>query len=98
MSNQSISIRLNPDNLLWLKSKALTSKAESLSDALNTVLNRVRSDPRKTEGSEMLFEAKARISEADPDLREADAAIRELFRGSLERTVETLRSSPRESS
>ena len=90
MSGQKISVALDADNLLWLQSQAITSGNRNLSDTLNAMLARLRSGPSGEPASEQHFEATARINESDPELRQADAAIRKLFARSLERTAKSL--------
>ncbi len=98
MSGRRVSIALDADNLLWLQSQAITSGNRSLSETLNAILVKLRGAPVEQPEPEPAFEVTARISESDPDLSEADAAIRELFARSLERTAESfgkLRAEPR---
>ena len=95
MSSRKVSIALDADNLLWLNSQAITSGHRDLSEALNTILAKLRADgPFEVSEPqpEPAFEVTARISESDPDLRQADAAIRKLFARSLEQTAEALQS------
>ncbi len=92
MSARKTSIALDADNLLWLESQAITSGHRSVSETLNTILAKLRARPPEEPEPEPgpTFEVTARISESDPDLREADVAIRELFARSFERTAESL--------
>lgn len=89
MSDRRISIALDAGNLLWLQSQAITSGNRSLSETLNSILAKLRGGPDEQIESEPAFEVTARISEPDPDLKEADAAIRKLFARSLQRTAES---------
>ncbi len=90
MSGRRVSIALDADNLLWLQSQAITSGNRSLSETLNAILAKLRGRPSERPQPEAAFEVTAKISDADPDLREADVAVRELFARSLERTAESL--------
>ncbi len=92
MSSRKDSIALDSDNLLWLQSQAITSGNRSLSETLNAILAKLRVGPSEELEPGPSFEASASIDESDPDLREADAAIRELFARSLKRTAESLQS------
>ena len=72
------------------RGETITSGNRSLSDTLNAILAKLRARPTEEPTPDLAFEVTARISESDPDLREADAAIRELFARSLLPTAERL--------
>ena len=91
-----ISVALDADNLLWLKSQAITSGNRSLSETLNAILTRLRTDFVEEPEAQPSFEVTARINESDPDLRTADAAVRQLFARSLDRTAKLFESSREE--
>jgi|SRR6185295_18603500 len=89
MSKQSISITLSSENLLWLRGRAKASGARSLSAALDQLINNAR-----TGGNDRPHRSVAgtiTIDESDPDLLQADADIRSLFRRSLDQTPATKR-------
>ncbi len=90
MNGRRVTIALDADNLLWLQSQAITSGNRGLSETLNAILAKLRGGPSEQPEAQPGFEVTARISESDPDLREADTAIRELFARSLERSAESL--------
>jgi hypothetical protein len=87
--SSTISVHLEDDNLRWLKTQAKASGGRALSDTLNSILSRLRLGSGEDSREEPPFRAK--INEADPDLKEADAAIRSLYARSLEQTAELLK-------
>jgi len=86
MSRKTVALDLETSNLLWLQARALASGHRSLSEILNDVLAKARSAGAESEAKEIKsVVGRARIHEDDPDLAEADAAIRALFLESHER-------------
>lgn len=85
MSNKTIAIDLDPGNLLWLKARALAAGRRSMSEVLNQIIARARCSGTSEQQEVKSIVGQARISEDDPDLVEADAAIRTLFEASHDR-------------
>jgi hypothetical protein len=80
MSKQAISVTLSPDNLLWLRAQLRIVGGRSVSELLDQLITRARTDGdaaaiRSVVGS-------VRIDERDPDLAAADAAVRASFEAS----------------
>ena len=96
MSSHSISVDLEADNVLWLESQAITTGRRNLSETLNAILTRLRTGAEKVTETETTFEVTARIADSDPDLKEADAAIRKLYAQSIDRSAKILARSSRE--
>jgi len=90
MNKRAISVTLSPDNLLWLRARALAAGRKSVSETLDQIVRDVRSGPGKAGGPVRSVVGMVRIAESDPDLRKADAAIRALFATSLARTSRLL--------
>jgi hypothetical protein len=83
MNKQALSVTLSPDNLLWLQGQARLRGARSLSAALDQVLSEARATPRHEIRSVV---GSVSIDPSDPELRGANAAVRDLFSSSLART------------
>ena len=85
MPKLAISITLQTENLTWLKARARSGQARSVSDVLDRLVTEARtrgvaSDVRSVVGS-------IDVDPADPLLLNADAAIRALFAESLARPL-----------
>lgn len=89
MSSKTVSVDLNPVNLQWLEIQADASGNRSLSETLNRILDQARA---VAGAGKAVRSVRGTISlpENDPDLKEADAAVRDIFRRSIERTAELL--------
>jgi predicted CopG family antitoxin len=85
MSSTTISVELDPRNLLWLKGRALASGSRSMSDVVNELIARARAARQEEAGPVPSIKGTIEISEDDPSLEGADAAIRALFSESLDR-------------
>lgn len=85
MGSKTIAIELDPRNLLWLKGRALASGRRSMSDVVNELISRARVARREDNGPVPSIKGTIEISEDDPSLEGADAAIRALFSESLDR-------------
>lgn len=88
MSSKTISVDLDSANLLWLRAKA---GGRNLSEMLNKVLAHARSneEPEQEQGARERIRSvrgTIRLPESDPDLEQAQEAVRERFRQSIERT------------
>ena len=84
MNKQALSVTLAADNLLWLQGQARLRRARSLSAALDQILSEARATPRHEIRSVV---GTVRIDRSDPDLRKADAAVRDSVVTSLGRTL-----------
>ncbi len=80
-----ISVDLKSANLLWLQVQAKSSGGHNLSETLNEILDKVRTRGRAREIRSV--RDTIRLPESDPDLREADKTVRDLFHRSLEQTA-----------
>ena len=105
MNKQPISVTLSPENLLWLRGRALASKSRSVSEYLDQLVLSARSDGQNPAGGQpRSIVGTITISPADPGLDGADAAVRALFDRALQRSAEALakpraaRTSPRKPS
>ena len=85
MSIKTIAVDLDPANVLWLKAQALAAGRRNLSEVLNQIVTRARYDGTSEPPEVKSIVGQARINEDDPDLAEADAAIRALFEKSHDR-------------
>lgn len=87
MSSKTVSLSLDSANLQWLETRAATS-GRRLSETLNEILHQLREigSPKGVRSVRGTIE----LPEDDPDLEQAGAAVRELFRGSLDRTAQLL--------
>ena len=90
MNGKTLSVTLEPGNLIWLKARA--SGHRSMSEVLNEVVLEARTSPRVKKGSIRPIKGTIEISEDDPNLERADEAIRVLFDDSLAKTARSLRS------
>lgn len=79
MKKQAVSVTLAADNLLWLRGQARAAGARSLSAVLDAVVSKARSSGQVHEAAVRSVVGTVQISEADPELLQADAAIRALF-------------------
>ncbi len=93
MPKTPLSVTLDDANLLWLKGRAAGRKKRSLSDALDEILTEAR---RGGHGADAPRSVVGTIDIAidDPNLEQADAAVRTLFDESSSRPVTPLETSP----
>ena len=87
MPKKGISVTLQDDNLLWLKSRTVALKGRSLSETLDDLVTAARTSgdvPGKTIRSVI---GTVDIAAGDPDLEKADAYLRGLVSSSLSRPV-----------
>ena len=86
MSSKTVAVHLDPGNLLWLKGRALAAGRRNMSEVLNEIIAKARSSGGVSESGEVRsVVGNARISDDDPDLAEADSALRTLFEESHDR-------------
>jgi len=82
MSKRAISVTLSEENVLWVKSMTTRKKLRSVSEALDRLVDDARmAQPRPARS----IAGTARICGDDPELLEADRAVRALFAQSVRR-------------
>lgn len=85
MGKQAISVTLQAENLTWLKARAGSGEARSVSDLLDRLISEAR--VRGGGGPVRSVVGTVDIDPADPLLLEADEAVRGLIAGSLGRPL-----------
>lgn len=85
MPKNAISVTLDADNLTWLRARAGSGQARSVSDLLDRIVSEARA--RGTAGGMRSVVGTIDVDARDPLLREADAAIDGLFAASLGRPI-----------
>lgn len=85
MSHKTVAVDLDPANFLWLNAQARATGRRSMSEFLNEVVAKARSGSAGEASDVRSVVGRARISDDDPDLAGADAAIRALFEESASR-------------
>ena len=85
MAKKAVSLTLGESNLLWLQSITARGDARSLSDALDRLITQVRATDATGGIAPTSVVGSIDLDESDGGLDDADAAIRELFTGSLAR-------------
>jgi len=83
MNKQAISVTLDPENLLWLRAKAKSSRSRSVSQTLDRIIASARSGRLASPETVRSVVGTVKIAPADPALLKADAFVRRLFRSSL---------------
>jgi len=83
MPRLPISVTLEADNLLWLKSRARTSRKRSVSDALDRLVTEARLGAAADPAAMRSVVGTVDLPADDPDLERADAHVRGLFAGAL---------------
>jgi hypothetical protein len=99
MNKQAVSVTLGPDNLMWLRGRAKATGVRSISELLDQLVTSARRHgqgrPRRSVVGAIA------IDRGDPELLQADAALRALFDESVARpfavheSAATYSSSPR---
>jgi hypothetical protein len=79
MNKQAISVTLTAENLLWLRGQARTAGVKSVSEVLDKVVARARAGPGLHQEGIRSVKGTIGIAAADPELTQADAAVRSLF-------------------
>ena len=79
MSKCAISVTLAEENLLWLRGQAHAAGARSVSAVLDGIVSAARTGGQVAQAAIRSVSGTVQISEADPDLLGADAAVRALF-------------------
>jgi hypothetical protein len=85
MAKRAVSLTLGESNLLWLQSLTARGGGRSLSDAVDRLITQARAADGTGGIAAKSVVGSIDINEADAGLDDADAAIRELFTGSLAR-------------
>src|SRR5262245_22709797 len=84
MARKPISITLDESNLVWLKGLTERSGARSISETLNRLVTSARESPSAAKAARSVA-GTIDISPGDPQLADADDAVRDLFARSLAR-------------
>lgn len=79
MSKQAVSVTLATENLLWLRGQAHAAGVRSLSAVLDRLVSAARTGGQVHESAIRSVVGTVAISEHDPQLLDADAAVRALF-------------------
>ena len=87
MAKNAISVTLDTDNLTWLKARAGSGQARSVSDLLDRIVTDART--RGAGGGVKSVVGTIDVDPADPLLLKADEAIAALFTESLGRPLAT---------
>jgi hypothetical protein len=82
---QAISVTLDPDNLTWLKGRAVAGNVRSVSELLDQLITAARQSGRAGEGQSVV--GTIDIDPGDPMLDGADSAVRRLFETSVGRPL-----------
>ena len=81
MPKAAVSVTLDRVNLAWLETHARTSRARSLSQALDDLVTAART-ARSAATPARSIVGDMTVAADDPDLRRADAVVRDLFAAS----------------
>lgn len=81
MNKVAVSVTLAPESIAWLRARTTKTRARSLSEALDRLIQSERSRESATVAVRSVV-GLVRIPDSDPNLDEADAAIRSLFSAS----------------
>jgi hypothetical protein len=87
MPKKGISVTLQDDNLLWLKSRTLVVKGRSLSETLDDLVTAARTSGQVPASAIRSVAGTVDIAIDDPDLDKADEYLQGLVRASLSRPV-----------
>jgi hypothetical protein len=92
MPKAAISVTLEQDNLLWLRSQTAVAGRRSLSETLDQLVTGARQSGRVPGAEPRSVVGTIDINPDDPDLAEADGFVRGLFRRSTGRPMAANRS------
>lgn len=84
---KAVSITLEADNLLWLRSQAATTSRGSLSAVLDRIVGEARLGGRTEPSAIRSVAGTIDLPEDDPDLEQADAYVRSIFTASARRPI-----------
>jgi hypothetical protein len=85
VAKRAISLTLDATNLVWLQGRARACGARSVSELVDRLIAEARTRGSTRPATSVV--GTIDIADSDPDLREADAAIRALFGSSLGRPL-----------
>lgn len=85
MPKHAISVTLEAENLTWLKARARSGQARSVSDALDGLVTEARA--RRAGGEVKSVVGTIDVDPSDPLLLKADETLRALFADSLGRPI-----------
>jgi hypothetical protein len=86
MSKKAVSVTLQQDNLLWLRTRVKVKGDRSLSEALDQIITEARAGAGARGAQARSVVGSARIPRSDKALSEAGAQVAALFRGSVRRS------------
>lgn len=95
MPKRGISVTLQDDNLLWLKSRTVARKGRSLSETLDDLVTAARTSGEVPGHTIRSVAGTIDIAADDPDLEKADAYLRSLVSSSLSRPIVVREEPPR---
>ena len=95
---KAVSVTLEADNLLWLRSQAAVTPRGSLSEVLDRLVGEARQAGRREPGAIRSVVGTIDLPEDDPGLDTADAHVRALFAASARHPVLVREPGPRGSS
>jgi hypothetical protein len=75
MNKRAISVTLSEESLVWLRSETITERGRSLSDMLDQLVKSARGNA----GARRSVVGQVEISDDDPTLESADAALQDAF-------------------
>ena len=79
MTKKAISVTLRPENVLWLQGQTHASSRRSVSETLDDLISRARTEASGRPGAITSVVGSISILPSDPGLTQADAVIRRLF-------------------
>src|SRR5262245_4727738 len=85
VAKRAVSITLEESNLVWLKGRVRAYGARSVSDLVDRLVKEARTQGSTPEATSVV--GTIDVSESDPQLLGADAAIRALYQASLDRPL-----------
>ena len=87
MPKKGISVTLQDDNLLWLKSRTVALKGRSLSETLDDLVTAARTSGDVPGTTIRSVVGTVDIAADDPNLEKADAYVRDLVSSSVSRPI-----------
>jgi hypothetical protein len=85
MPKTGISVTLRNENLLWLKSRTVATKARSLSETLDALVTAARTSRKVPAAAVRSVVGTVDLAADDPDLERADDYLRDIVIGSMAR-------------
>ena len=87
MPRKGISVTLQDDNLLWLKSRTVATKGRSLSETLDALVTAARTTGDVPASALRSVVGTIDVADDDPNLERADEYIRSAMTTSLSRPI-----------